>query len=95
MLDRISFDNEIKLAPQNWNFIREQIISTSAVSPYASLISEFWIQIQQETMPAIMKRIVRLTHDPNFANKKEFIASIGKPCLAFLCRRWTMASGSS
>ena len=95
VLDSISLDTEIKLAPQNLNSVPEQIISTTAVAPFAKSVSEFWIQIQPETVTAIMERIDRLTQDPNFANKKEFIASIGKPCLAFLCRRWTMASGSS
>ena len=65
------------------NFVPEQIISTTAVAPFAKSVSEFWIQIQPETVTAIMERIDRLTQDPNFANKKEFNASIGKPCLAF------------
>jgi hypothetical protein len=58
VLDGISLDTEIKLAPQNLNFVQEQIISTTAVAPFAKSVSEFWIQIQQKQCPPLWNALI-------------------------------------
>ena len=83
VLDRIVLETQINLAQQNLNFAPGQTISTNAVVPYFKSPTEFWIQIQPELVDAVMERIGGLALDPNFIKKKDFTASIGKPCLAF------------
>jgi hypothetical protein len=83
VLDRVVLDTQINLAPQDLNFVPGQTISTSALVPYYESPTEFWIQIQPKLVDVIMERIGKLALDPQFINKKDFRASIGKPCLAF------------
>ncbi|XP_046646734.1 uncharacterized protein LOC124336884 isoform X2 [Daphnia pulicaria] len=70
-------------APQNVNFAPEQMISSRAVASYIKSLTELWIQLEPKTVNSIMERLDVLGRHPEFINKKNFVASVGKPCLAF------------
>ncbi|XP_046459850.1 uncharacterized protein LOC124206188 isoform X2 [Daphnia pulex] len=70
-------------APQNVNFAPEQMISSRAVASHIKSLTELWIQLEPKTVNSIMERLDVLGRHPEFINKKNFVASVGKPCLAF------------
>ncbi|KAI9557904.1 hypothetical protein GHT06_014656 [Daphnia sinensis] len=69
-------------APQRQKFIAQQIISTVAVAPFVKSLTEFWVQLKPDLASTVAKRISKLTDDPDFVSRKDFVASAGKPCLA-------------
>lgn len=92
-LKRASLITEVEMVAQNVSFTPGQVISTRAITSFAKSPTEFWIQLEPESVEAIMTRIDKLAVDPEFLNKKNFTASVGKPCLAFFADdgRWYRA----
>jgi tudor domain-containing protein 1/4/6/7 len=70
-------------APQNIKITPEQMISFHAVASHIKSLTELWIQLETKTVNSIMERLDVLGRHPEFIKKKNFVASVGKPCLAF------------
>ncbi|XP_057380096.1 tudor domain-containing protein 6-like [Daphnia carinata] len=92
-MECMSSITEVELVSQNVNFTPTQVISSQAIISYAESPTEFWLQLEPESVEAIMTRIDKLAIDPQFADTNNFTASIGKPCLAFFMEdgRWYRA----
>lgn len=92
-LECTSSITELELVSQNVTFAPAQVISTHAVLSYADSPTEFWIQLEPESVKDMVTRIGKLVADPQFVKTNNFTASIGKPCLAFYIedRRWYRA----
>ncbi|XP_057380161.1 tudor domain-containing 6-like [Daphnia carinata] len=83
LVQRRLFKFPLMHAVQNFNFSPEEMISRLAVASYIKSLSEFWVQLEPKTVGAITERLEMLALHPEFINQKNFIASVGKPCLAF------------
>ncbi len=59
------------------------MISFHAVASHIKSLTELWIQLETKTVNSIMERLDVLGRHPEFIKKKNFVASVGKPCLAF------------
>ncbi len=93
VLERVSLEADVELAVQDVNFAPQQVISTNAVTLCFESPSEFWVQLDPNSVNDFMERLDKLALDPQFLNKKDFIPSVGKPCLAFyeVDKRWYRA----
>ncbi|XP_032782253.2 tudor domain-containing protein 1 isoform X2 [Daphnia magna] len=69
-------------APQLKKFVAQQIISTVAIAPFVKSLTEFWVQLEPDLVSTVAERISKLTGDPDFVSRNDFVASAGKPCLA-------------
>ena len=90
--------NEVKFPPQNLNFVPDQIISTNAFLPFIKTPLEFWVQLEPESVDAIMEQSDTLANQPDFLNSKnDFVPVVGKSCLAFFTDdgRWYRATVES
>ncbi|KAI9557906.1 hypothetical protein GHT06_014658 [Daphnia sinensis] len=89
----VSSITEVELISQDITFAPTQVISNHAIISHAESPTEFWIQLEPESVEAIMNQIDKLAVDPQFLTANNFSASIGKPCLAFFKEdeRWYRA----
>jgi hypothetical protein len=93
VVERVSLEADVELAAQDVNFSPQQIISTNAITLCFKSPSEFWVQFDPSSVNDFMARLDKLALDPQFLNKKDFIPSVGKLCLAFyeVDNRWYRA----
>ncbi|EFX87066.1 hypothetical protein DAPPUDRAFT_312582 [Daphnia pulex] len=93
VVERVSLEADVELGAQDVNFAPQQIISTNAITLCFKSPAEFWVQFDPSSVNDLMARLDKLALDPQFLNKKDFIPSVGKPCLAFyeVDKRWYRA----
>ena len=91
--DPLVATNEVKLAPQYLDFAPGHVFSTSAIAPYFVSPTEFWVQLDQDSVNILMKKLDNLALDPDFLNMKTFCPAVDKDCLAFFAddSRWYRA----
>lgn len=84
---------DVELAVQDVNFAPQQVLSTNAATGYFVSPTDFWVQLDPKAVDDVMERLDKLALDPDFINKKDFVPSIGKACLAFYetDKRWYRA----
>ena len=84
---------DVELAVQDVNFAPQQVLSTNAATGYFVSPTDFWVQLDPKAVYDVMERLDKLALDPDFINKKDFVPSIGKACLAFdeTDKRWYRA----
>lgn len=91
-------EKEVKFPPQNFDFVPDEIISTTAFLPFVKTPLEFWVQLESESVEAIMEQSDKLATEPDFLNNKSnFVPVVGKSCLAFFAEdeRWYRATVES
>ena len=82
------------LAPQIVDYEAEKVLSTRAIIPFTISPKEFWIQLEPGLVEStIMERLDELATDSEFINNKNFVPSVGSPCLVYLAddQRWYRA----
>ncbi|XP_057380222.1 uncharacterized protein LOC130702570 isoform X2 [Daphnia carinata] len=85
---------EVKVPPQNLDFVPDKIISTGAFVSFAKTPMEFWIQLDPNSVDVLMEKSDTIVTQPEFLNDKtSFVPVPGVFCLAFFSddRRWCRA----
>lgn len=85
---------EVKIPPQNLDFVLDKIISTSAFAPFVKTPMEFWIQLDPEAAEALMEQSDAIATQSEFLNDKtSLVPVVGTFCLAFFADdgRWYRA----